>query len=87
MLGSFALWKAAVAQIPGEAAFTVPGFAAHATDASRGICRRRNARMLTPAAESAFFLLAAQIFHAQLLQIFAVFYFDLGKKRFFEFGN
>jgi hypothetical protein len=33
-------------------------------------------------------LLAAQILHAQLLQIFAVFYFvDLGEKRFFEFGN
>jgi len=33
-------------------------------------------------------LLPAQIFHAQLLQIFAVFYFvDLGEKRFFEFGN
>jgi hypothetical protein len=33
-------------------------------------------------------LLAAQILHAQLLEIFAVFYFvDLGEKRFFEFGN
>src|SRR5882762_9241756 len=33
-------------------------------------------------------LVAAQIFHAQLFQIFAVFYFvDLGEKRFFEFGN
>ena len=48
--------------------------------------RRHTARRTQNCRENP--LLAAQIFHAQLLQIFAVFYFvDPGEKRFFEFGN